>query len=183
MESERMENKNSKIKLAVIFLIMVLLIVVICVIVGMNYTGNKMSGLYKEYQYPNEDFFGKELYSEIDYKCTEEESRVGSLIMNKAVSVSDYSGKEEDAESTLGDVGELSRYYYYNRQDAASQEVTLEFITCKITENTGHVWVVTKQTYYDFDGKMLGGSNNILTLWSIENKEGEWCVVQVKEAP
>lgn len=162
MASERMENKNSKIKLAVIFLIMILLIVVMCIVAGMNYTSSKMSGLYKEYQYPNEDFFGKELYSEIDYKCTEEESRVGSLIINKAVSVSDYSGKEEDA---------------------ASQEVPLEFITCKITGNTGHIWVVTKQTYYDSDGKMLGGSGSVLTLWSIENKEGEWCVVQVKEAP
>lgn len=164
--------------------ILSLLIIIFLIIVIIRFgKKNNMSELYEEYQYPNEDFFGRELYSEIDYECSDDESQIGNMMVNKAIDVSKYSGTKEDSESAIGDVGALDRYYYYDRKEAASQKATFEFITCKITEDKGHIWVVTKRIYYDADEKMIGGSSEILTLWNIENKEGEWYVVQIREAP
>lgn len=69
--------------------------------------------LYDEYRYPNEDFYGKELYSEICYDCSAYEAEIGNALVDKAIEVAKYTGTEE-AEKEIGDVGALSRFYYYN---------------------------------------------------------------------
>lgn len=147
--------------------------------------------LYEEYRYPNEEFFGKELYSEILYGCSEYESKIGNEILDKAIQVADYKGTEEKAEKEIGDVGALRRYYYfvfYNWKDPSqykviSQEMNFKFITCKVTGDGGHVWVVYTRIMRDENGKVTGGSANILCLWYIEKQEDEWRVVEIWEAP
>ena len=46
------------------------------------------SDLYLEYQYPEEEFFGKELYSEIDHQSSPEELEFGKGILDKINQIS-----------------------------------------------------------------------------------------------
>ena len=145
---------------------------------------NSVSELYEHYRYPNEDFFGKTLYSEIDYECSADEAKVADMILDRALQVAEYTGTQQEAEVRLGDVGALSRYYYFDKKAAVTQEAHFKFITCMLTEDKGHIWVASTILRYDDNGEYVpGGGRDILTLWYIEYQEHEWQVVQVKEAP
>ncbi len=170
---------NNKVYLisGVSFLIIILAMILI------YYKQNCVSDIYKEYQYPNEDFFGKELYSEIDYKCSEYELEIANMVIDRAKEVSDYIDIMENAESKLGDVGALSRYYYFNSENAVMQDVDFQIVTCKINSDEGHVWVVYNLVRYDKEGEPINSCSDILTLWNIEKYGDEWRVVQVREAP
>ena len=52
---------------------------------GINYKKNKVvySDLYLKYQYPEEEYFGKELYSEIDHQSSPDEIECGKEIIDK----------------------------------------------------------------------------------------------------
>ena len=64
------------------------------------------------------------------------------------------------------------------------QEVSFEFITCKISGNEGHVWVASTVLRHDKNGKTTsGGGRDMLTLWYIEKVEDDWCVVKVIATP
>ena len=120
--------------------ILFLLFLGLLIIVALGYCKkNKMSALYKEYRYPNEEYYGKDLYSEIDYKCSDYELQVGNEIVNKGLEVLQYTGTEQDAEAEMGDVGALSRYYYFDRKNVVSQDGNFRFITCRISGNEGHI--------------------------------------------
>ena len=97
--------------------------------------------------------------------------------------VSEYSGTKETAEKEMGDVGALSEYYYFDMKGAVTQEATFQFITCKITGDEGHVWVVTARRGYDPEGKINGSRGEGLAIWYIENQEGNWYVTRVRETP
>lgn len=118
--------------------------------------------LYDKYHYPNEEFYGKELYSEITYDCSEYEAEIGKDMLDMAMKSDEYTG-------TSG--------------NAVSQNVTLQLITCKISGNEGHVWVVYTRKGYDENGALVNVSSNILSLWYIERQGSEWSITQVREAP
>lgn len=139
--------------------------------------------LYGEYQYPNEDFYGKELYSEINYKCSAYETKVGNEIVSKGLAIMQYTGTEQDAETEMGDEDALSEYYYFNAKNVVSQEGTLKFITCKLSGKEGHVWVVYTLKRYYKNGSLESSSSDILSLWCIENEGNEWRVTEIREAP
>ncbi len=139
--------------------------------------------LYEKYRYPNEEFYGKELYSEIGYHCSDYEKDVGNTLLDKAIMVSEYRGSEKDAESELGEVGALSRYYYYNTKGTSEQKAELQFITCKISGESGHIWLNSTVLNYDENGKCFSGGRDMLTLWYIEKNGEEWFVEQVIETP
>lgn len=154
--------------------------IMIVIIVRENY----MSKLYRQYRYPNEAYYGKELYSEIDYKCSDYELEVGNEILNKATAVAEYAGTEQEAENEMGDVGALDRYYYFDSKDAVSQEAAFQFITCKITEYSGHVWVVSTVLRFNENGKTASNSErDCLDLWYIEKQGNEWKVVKAVTSP
>ena len=157
---------------------------IIFIISILRYCGiNRMSELYEAYRYPNEDFFGKDLYAEVDHECSDYEFEVGNGIVNKGVEVFEYTGMEQDSIAEMGDVGALDRYYYFDVKNAASQEGTFRFITCKISGNEGHVWVVYTCKRYDENGSLINSSSNILSLWYIEDQGDGWYVVRIQEAP
>jgi hypothetical protein len=161
-----------------------LLFFALAVIVILRYKEkNHMSELYEKYQYPNEDFYGKDLYSEIDYECSDSESEVGNMIVDKAFEVANYTGTEQDSETEMGDVGALSRYFYFDTKNAVSQEGTFRLITCSISGDEGHVWVVYTCEKYDENETLINASYDILSLWYIENQGNEWYVVRIQEAP
>lgn len=158
----------------------ILIILILLIYSKINYK----SELYKKYQYPNEDYYGKDLYYEIDYECSEYESEVGKMIVNRAFEVAHYTGSEQDSEIEVGDVGALKRYYYFHTKEAHSQEADFQFITCKITGNAGHVWVETTIKRYDENGNMLQGEREMLSLWYIVNQDNdEWNVVAAFDTP
>lgn len=164
--------------------IVCLLVFVLLSMVALGYwRKSKMSKLYEEYRYPNEKFYGKDLYSEIDHKCSDYESEVGNEVVNKGLEVLQYTGTEQNAETEIGDVGALSRYYCFNTRNTVSQEGILRFVTCKISGNEGHVWVVRTCKGYDENGNLVNISSDCLSLWYIESRGDEWYVVQVQEAP
>lgn len=145
---------------------------------------DSMSDLYEHYQYPNEAFYGQTLYSEIDYECTAYEADVALTILNRAHLVAEYTGAAQDAEDQLGDVGALDKYYYFDTKDAVTQEVNFKFITCKITDIGGHLWVATTMLRYDENGNRTpGGGRDILSLWYIKEENNEWHVVKTLESP
>lgn len=72
--------------------IIILVIIVGGIIINIYHKENGASRIYKKYQYPNEDVYGKELYSEIDYDCSEEESKIGEVIVARAFQVAEYTG-------------------------------------------------------------------------------------------
>lgn len=172
-----------KICLAIIICMLPLLLV-LTIIMSRERQQNRTSELYKHYQYPNEDFYGKNLYSEIDHKCSEYETEIGNVMIHRAVQVAEFSGTEQDSEVQLGDVGELSRYYYFNTKDAVTQNVSFEFITCNIDEDQGHIWVASTIQRYNANEEILpGGGKDILCLWYIEHHEDAWNVVRIQESP
>lgn len=167
-----------------IWIICVLIFVLLAILILKYKENNKISALYEKYQYPNEDYYGKDLYSEIDYECSEYESEVGKMIVDKAYEVAHYTGTEQRAETEMGDVGALDRYYYFDTKDAQIQEASFQFITCKITGNEGHVWVETTIIRYDKDGENAGGGGReMLSLWNIKYQENEWHVMEVFDTP
>ncbi len=139
--------------------------------------------LYEKYRYPGEEFFGKDVYSEITYDCSEYESEVGNMIIDRAFEVARYTGTEQDSETEMGDVGALSIFYYFHYNRVVSQKVDFQFINCKISGSEGHVWVVYTHVGYDNSGTRVTSSSNILSLWYIERQGDEWCVVRIREAP
>lgn len=170
-------------KIYLIGVVCLLLFILLTMAVLGYWKTRKVSRLYETYQYPNEKFYGKELYSEIDHKCSDHESEVGNVIVNKGLEVLQYTGTESDAETEMGDVGALSRYYRFQTYNTVSQEGIFQFITCKLSGDEGHVWVACTCKGYDENGNQVAGFSDALSLWYIENREGEWCVVRVREAP
>lgn len=145
---------------------------------------NGMSALYEHYQFPNEDFYGKTLYYEIDYECSAYERKVADVILNRARQVAEYTGTPQDVKAQLGDVGALNKYYYFDTENAVTQEVSFEFITCKITDNGGHLWVASTVSRYDESGEHVpGGGRDILCLWYITERKDGWHVVKALESP
>lgn len=105
---------------------------------------------------------------------------------DQAIRVSEYTGDEQDSESVMGDVGALDKYYYFNipyyfdSLDTMTYDATFEFITCKITGDEGHVWMVTTlESRYRDSGKIASGGWGILSLWDIEKTGDYWQVTKV----
>ena len=66
-------------------LITIMLIVVsgLFIVIKVNFKKTQESELYKKFKYPyTEKCFGKDLYSEIDYLCTDEEWQIGQEVID-----------------------------------------------------------------------------------------------------
>lgn len=165
------------------YIICLMSFILLMIIVSACWQKIKAHNMYEEYRYPNEDFYGKELYSEINCNCSAYETEVGIEIVNKGLAILQYTGTKQDAEAEMGDVDALSEYYYFDAKNAVSQEGTLKFITCKLSGNEGHVWVVYTLKRYDKYGNLESSSSDILSLWYIEKQGNEWHVAEIHEAP
>ncbi len=155
---------------------------VLAVLVSITMVAVKKILLYKQYQYPNESFFGKELYSEITHTSSSYEKEIGMMIKTKIEEIAGCQGTEEDIPN-MEDTDALEDFYYFTVKDAKTQEIKLKLITCIINGNEGHVWLDYSLVRYGENGKIVNSSNDILLLCYIEKQWGEWKVVQTKEAP
>ena len=166
-------------------IVLLFIVVTIVIIVVLRYKAqNGKSELYTKYQYPNEDYYGKELYSEIDYQCSDYEAEIGETLVERAIDIASYTGDETQSVNEMGEVGAFSHYYLSSyRKDAVSQKLSLQFITCRITGDEGRVWVVETRVIYNENGEKINVDSNILTLWYMEKQENEWQVVRIVECP
>lgn len=92
-------------KVSIIGIFGAMAFLLLCFVMFKYQKRNDTSRIYKKYQYPNEDVYGKELYSEIDYRCSEEEAEVGEMIVAQAFQVAEYTGTAQDSEKEMGDCG------------------------------------------------------------------------------
>lgn len=136
------------------------------------------NSLYEKYEWA-EEFYGKKLYSEIDYKSTKEEEMIGKEIAKQMVVALSYIGDPEDAK----EVGELKHFYWFNQGSGrpVSQKCKATLLTTKITKNTGHVWLSYMVTRYDKDGEIINYTGDGPTLLYIEKINNEWIVVDTEE--
>lgn len=100
------------------------------------------------------------------------------MMVDKALAIAHYTGKKQDAARKLGVGGDLKKYYYFNMEDGHKKAVDFQFITCKIEDIEGHVWVEIKMLNED-DNK----EEHIISLWYIEYRIYEWCVVRILDTP
>ena len=130
--------------------------------------------LYWHYQYPNEQYFGTDIYSEILYICTKDERKAVSNIMDAAEKAFSYVGPKVDANDASDEIGMLARYYPYC--DIAAEEHLLELITVKLKAQTGVMWVAYCCQAFDSNGDLVYASGNknqkILARWELEQIAG-----------
>jgi len=69
----------------------------------------------------------------------------------------------------------------------ASEEHMLEFITAKLEEQTGTMWVAYYRKGFDSNGEIVTGSdserNRVLARWKLEQIDNSWIVIDLNEAP
>ncbi len=134
------------------------------------------SDLYLQYQSPYEDFYGKELYAELDHQSSPEELEFGEKIADKVEQVMNYSGTREDAVNE----GALNEYYYfynpyYSHHEHLERKV--ELLTCKMTEYTADVWI-------GYGVKIDDDGWNAISLINLRKApDGEWVITWVREMP
>ncbi len=146
------------------------------------------TALYKQYKYPNEEYFGEMTYSEIKHKASDSDKKEVADIMKTAEAIFSYTGTKSDAPKN---VGTLDKYYYYNfvtefyinQGNKTSVEYSLDLITVNITGNSGYMWVVYSVSDLDENGNEMYASQDILSRWEIKMKDAEWKVTSIQEAP
>lgn len=128
---------------------------------------NKEKALSEQYE-SAEYFYGKKLFSEIDYKSTNEEEMIGEKIMKQMEDVLSYIGREEDA----AEMGALDTFYWFNQGDEdirpATQKSKVIFFNAKISRDEGHVWCSYTVRRYDEEGEIINYSGDIPTLLYIK---------------
>jgi hypothetical protein len=133
------------------------------------------------YKYPNEEHFGKEVYSEIERKCTAQEKEDIAQVLTVAKYVFNYTGSQANADKN---VGALDNYYhFYEEFEATSVKYKIKLVTTWNNGETGYIWVVYSVEGFDKNGNGVYGSWDVLSRWEIEMKNNRWEVVQIDEAP
>ena len=159
--------------------LMALMIIMLFVILGGK---EELHPLYLQYQYPNEQYFGADVYSEILYEYSEDERTAVNVIMETAEEIFSYVGPKV---VTNRATEALERYYPH--LDIASEEHVLELITVTLDEQSGVMWVAYSRQAFDNSGNLVygaGGENEkILARWELEQIDGIWIVVKINEAP
>jgi hypothetical protein len=127
------------------------------------------------------DFFGSRVFASLDHPSTEEDRALVAPVLATAFKVFTYVGKKADADPN---VGALSQYYHdSDASPLKTYTCDLQLITARVVNNRGFLWVVYTDTQYDQDGKLVGGSSDILSYWEIEKKEDRWQVIDITEHP
>ena len=74
-------------------------------------------------------------------------------------------------------------YYCMTDEDAVTVEADVKFVTAKLMNDTGYLWVEYTQLGYDKKGKLTCGSSEIKSRITVVKFDEEWEAVNIKEAP
>ncbi len=132
----------------------------------------------KAYQW-EEDFYGRETYSELQIKCTAEDREAIQPVLNLADEAFSYLGDGDKYEL----FGKLGLYSLNNYKDVVSEKHGIDFLTAKLDGGSGYLWVEYFHEGYDETGERTTGSWEIKSRWTLEKTDGEWIVSDILEHP
>ena len=132
-----------------------------------------------------EEFFGKETYAELKFACSDEDFEAVQPVLDLAEEAFSYLGNDRD--EAYEKFGKLSTYSII-RQDLFSESHTLDFITARLEDNSGYMWIQYVRSGYDETGKSITGSGSspggeCKARLTLEKIDGEWAVAEILEHP
>mgnify|MGYP001033576535 CR=1 FL=1 len=126
-------------------------------------------------------YFGEKLFSEIEYRSTKSEEKVGEEVVERMKNILGYLGPEEDANP---ETSALQRYYWFPHYEKPTTcEYDVELITTKLDKNKGHVWVSYNISRFNNKKELIHSASSSLTLLYVEKKNGVWGVTDTHEHP
>lgn len=127
-------------------------------------------------------FWGSDFYELYSFQ-TPYEKQIGEETAVLARECMEYSGSREDAP----EVGALSVYYgfdHFARPERAAADADVSMKKTALYGDTGNVWVVYTNHWYNENGEHIYGSSDVLARYTIERDEdGKWTVTKVTETP
>ena len=67
--------------------------------------------------------------------------------------------------------------------DCKTSKLSIEMLTCIISEDEGHLWVGYSHKRYDSEGDLLSSSSVPRSLWYIKKEDDMWKVTAIRELP
>lgn len=127
-----------------------------------------------------EDFYGKETYAELKKACSAEDLEALQPVLDLAEEAFSYLGNDDDeAHEKFGKLGR----YSISHKGLFSETHIAEFITARLEDNDGYMWIIYSQAGYNKDGEVLCGSGSVKSRWTLEKIDGEWVVTKILEHP
>lgn len=75
------------------------------------------------------------------------------------------------------------RYYPKNKPELDKVDLNLHRTFVLHNFSDGYIWIKYDVAYIDSSGYEFSGSRNVPARWKIHKENGEWKVVEIKEAP
>lgn len=127
------------------------------------------------------EFFGDEIYSELQIECTAEDRTAVQPVIDFADKAFSYLGNGDKYEL----FGELGRYCYNDYTgniSVASEKHNIYFLTARLDNDTGYLWVEYSQEGYNKSSEFIAARNR-KSRWTLEKLNGEWIVSDILEHP
>lgn len=126
-----------------------------------------------------EEFFGTEIYSELQIECTADDREAIQPILDFADKAFSYLG-DGDKYELFGELGKYCYNDYTGNTHIASERHNIYFLTAKLNDETGYLWVE-----YFHEGHSESNEFTIIrdrkSRWSLEKTDGEWVVADILE--
>ncbi len=127
-----------------------------------------------------EEAFGEEIYAESKKGYSLEDKKALEPMMKKIEEALNFYGTEKEAEEKFG---ELSRYCVSSESyEATKIDVELKFVTAKLYNDTGYLWIEYTQQGILENGEVEFGSWEILSRITLVKFYDEWEAVNTMEA-
>ena len=127
------------------------------------------------------DFFGDEIYSELQIECTADDREAIQPVLDFADKAFSYLG-DGDKYELFGELGKYCYNDYTGNTHITSERHNIYFLTAKLNDETGYLWVE-----YFHEGH--SESNEFTTIrdrksrWTLEKTDGKWVVSDILEHP
>ncbi|MBQ8164985.1 MAG: hypothetical protein IJZ94_04140 [Clostridia bacterium] len=87
-------------------------------------------------------------------------------------------------EISLEEVVDTPLYRYYPKDlEIATTDLSINRIFVAHNFKEGYIWVKYDEERMDSSGNILSGSWDAVSRWKIHKENGEWKVIEIKEAP
>ena len=99
-------------------------------------------------------------------------------------SVMRYAKSVFHGEISAEDIVDTPLYRYYRDEpEIAKVDVSLKRLFVVHGFKDGYIWVKYDVARMDYSGYEVSGARDIISRWKIHKENGEWKVVDIKEAP
>ena len=127
-----------------------------------------------------EESFGEEIYAESKKGYSISDKKEIEPMMKKIEEALNFIGKDREAKEKFG---ELSTYCVSSEvYSSATVEVEVEFVTAKLYNDTGYLWIKYSRDGYLEDGRFDFGSSDVLSRITLVKFYDEWEAVNTMEA-